>query len=241
MASGGGHLIRCSLTTPTPNPTLTATPPPFLLSESIISTKTPRRNAIFLSIISSLITTPTPSQAFSLGIPGPKEWLKEQKKKASKFLLAPIDSSRQTLHSTFSLLSAMDSGSSTTTTDLEQVQTQLKSAARDCVPQQRNSFVAFQAQTGVEVCTFRLIVKNASSLLDDKDPVKLEAEAMLDNLIRQKLEDCLMDTITSIDKFEQGIKDCLDATATSLVESLICRKEKSQGRMGKACTTIVKK
>ncbi|XP_058081694.1 uncharacterized protein LOC131229715 isoform X3 [Magnolia sinica] len=184
MASGGGHLIRCSLTTPTPNPTLTATPPPFLLSESIISTKTPRRNAIFLSIISSLITTPTPSQAFSLGIPGPKEWLKEQKKKASKFLLAPIDSSRQTLHSTFSLLSAMDSGSSTTTTDLEQVQTQLKSAARDCVPQQRNSFVAFQAQTGVEVCTFRLIVKNASSLLDDKDPVKLEAEAMLDNLIR---------------------------------------------------------
>lgn len=35
-----------------------------------------------------------------------------------------------------------------------------------------------------QVCTFKLIVKNAASLLADKDPVKLEAEAMLDDLIR---------------------------------------------------------
>lgn len=35
-----------------------------------------------------------------------------------------------------------------------------------------------------QVCTFKLIVKNASSLLANKDPVKLEAEAMLDDLIR---------------------------------------------------------
>lgn len=35
-----------------------------------------------------------------------------------------------------------------------------------------------------QVCTFKLIVKNAASLLTDKDPVKLEAEAMLDDLIR---------------------------------------------------------
>ena len=28
----------------------------------------------------------------------------------------------------------------------------LNSAARDCVPEDRNSFVAFQAKTGVEVC-----------------------------------------------------------------------------------------
>lgn len=105
-----------------------------------------------------------------------------------------------------------------------------RSAARDCVPQERNSFVAFQANTGVEVCTFRLIVKNASSLLDNKDPAKLQAEAILDDLIRsfaslnglagdtaielssrrEKLADALMDTISSLNKFEQGIKDCLE-------------------------------
>jgi len=44
-------------------------------------------------------------------------------------------------------------------------------------------FYFFYAQ----VCTFRLIVKNAASLLGKKDPVKLEAEALLDNLIRYPL------------------------------------------------------
>lgn len=44
-------------------------------------------------------------------------------------------------------------------------------------------FFFFYAQ----VCTFRLIVKNAASLLGKKDPVKLEAEALLDNLIRYPL------------------------------------------------------
>ena len=122
------------------------------------------------------------------------------------------------------------SGSNDPNKDLEEVQRLLKSAARDCVPQERNSFVAFQATTGVEVCTFRLILKNAASLLDDKDPVKLEAEAMLNDLIssftslddvtnetdmefaskRQKVADALMDTISSLNKFEQGIKDCLE-------------------------------
>lgn len=106
-----------------------------------------------------------------------------------------------------------------------------RSAARDCVIEDRNSFVAFQANTGVEVCTFRLVVKNASSLLGDKDPVKLEAESMLNDLVRsftslnglvnetdaqfaaerKKVADSLMDTLSSLDKFEQGIKDCLDA------------------------------
>lgn len=36
----------------------------------------------------------------------------------------------------------------------------------------------------MQVCTFRLLVKNAASLLDKGDPVKLEAEAMLNDLIR---------------------------------------------------------
>ena len=43
------------------------------------------------------------------------------------------------------------SGSNEPNKDLEEVQRLLKSAARDCVPQERNSFVAFQATTGVEV------------------------------------------------------------------------------------------
>nr|KYP64588.1 hypothetical protein KK1_019189 [Cajanus cajan] len=77
-----------------------------------------------------------------------------------------------------------ESDATYTDEDLEKIQQLFVSAARDCVPQDRNSFVTFQANTGVEVCTFRLVVKNAASLLGDKDPVKLKAEALLDNLIR---------------------------------------------------------
>ncbi|KAH1123961.1 hypothetical protein GYH30_013944 [Glycine max] len=114
--------------------------------------------------------------------------------------------------------------------DLEKMQQLFISAARDCVPQDRNSFVTLQANTGVEVCTFRLIVKNAASLLGNKDPVKLKAEALLDNLIRsftsvsglasetniqlasdrKKIADAVSDTISDLDKFEQGIRDCLE-------------------------------
>ncbi|KAK4382739.1 hypothetical protein Sango_2843800 [Sesamum angolense] len=118
--------------------------------------------------------------------------------------------------------------------DLGEVQKLLVSAARDCVPQDRNSFVEFQANTGVEVTiivicfnfvwsAFRLIVKNASSLLDDKDPIKLEAEAKLSDLIRyafgkvgfnllqtaERAAGALKDTISSLNNFEQVIKDCL--------------------------------
>ncbi|XP_062022234.1 uncharacterized protein LOC133738669 isoform X2 [Rosa rugosa] len=118
-----------------------------------------------------------------------------------------------------------------TNQEIEEVQRLFRSAARDCVVEDRSSFVAFQADTGVEVCTFRLVVKNAASLLGNKDPVKLEAESMLNDLIRsfsslnvlvnesdvqlasqrKKVADSLMDTISSLDKFEQGIKDCLEA------------------------------
>ena len=38
--------------------------------------------------------------------------------------------------------------------DVEEVQTLLRSAARDCIPKERNSFVAFQAKTGVEVSRY---------------------------------------------------------------------------------------
>lgn len=114
--------------------------------------------------------------------------------------------------------------------DMEEVQGMLRSASRDCVPKERNSFVTFQAKTGVEVCTFQLVLKNAASLLDDNDPTKLEAEASLRDLVRsftslnveanetdiqipssrQKVADALMVTISSLNKFEQGIKDCLE-------------------------------
>ncbi|KAH8489869.1 hypothetical protein Peur_058717 [Populus x canadensis] len=189
--------------------------------------KLSRRDAALLSFLA--LVPSAPASAFSVGISGPKDWLKDQKKKSAKYILAPIDASREILRSAYLLLT--DSQPEFKEEKLEEVQRLLKSAARDCVPQDRNSFVAFQANTGVEVCTFRLIVKNAASLLDKRDPAKLEAEAILDDLIRsftsldglaneanaqlasdrQKVADALMNTISSLDKFEQGVKDCLEA------------------------------
>lgn len=43
--------------------------------------------------------------------------------------------------------------------DLIEVQNLLVSAARDCVPQDRNTFVEFQANTGVEVKNLRALPK----------------------------------------------------------------------------------
>ncbi|XP_057975692.1 uncharacterized protein LOC131163021 isoform X2 [Malania oleifera] len=141
--------------------------------------KISRRDAALLSFFA--LVPPPPATAFTIGISGPKDWLREQKKKASKFLFAPIDASRESLRTAYRLLTP--SGSDDSNRDMGEVLRLLRSAARDCVMQERNLFVAFQASTGVEVCTFRLIVKNASSLLANNDPAKLEAEAMLDDLI----------------------------------------------------------
>lgn len=114
--------------------------------------------------------------------------------------------------------------------DLQDIKGMLKSAARDCVAEDRNSLVSFQAKTGVEVCTFKLVVTNASSLLDDDDSAKLEAEARLSDLIRsftllngvakeadfqlvsdrQKVADAVMDSLMSLHNFEQGIKGCIE-------------------------------
>ncbi|KAH1244336.1 hypothetical protein AAZX31_06G030400 [Glycine max] len=185
-----------------------------------------RRDIALLSFFS--LSLSAPSSAIDIGISGPKDWLKEQKKKASKYLLAPVDASRQILRSAYLTLTETDAAY--TDEDLEKMQQLFISAARDCVPQDRNSFVTLQANTGVEVCTFRLIVKNAASLLGNKDPVKLKAEALLDNLIRsftsvsglasetniqlasdrKKIADAVSDTISDLDKFEQGIRDCLE-------------------------------
>ncbi|XP_078179953.1 plasma membrane fusion protein [Carex rostrata] len=183
---------------------------------------TNRRAVILVFLVPSLACSGS-APAICLGIPGPKEWLREQKKKTSKYVLAPIDASHQTLQKAYQLLKTAGPA------ELEQIRGLLTSATRDCVPDQRNSIVAFQSRTGVEVCTFSLVLKNASSLLDDKDPVKLEAEADLNQLIRsfsdigilmetsnfelssdrKQIEDKLMDTISLLDKFEQGVKSCL--------------------------------
>ncbi|XP_015933901.1 uncharacterized protein LOC107460089 isoform X3 [Arachis duranensis] len=188
-----------------------------------------RRGAVLLSFLAhTSFLSLTPASAIEFGISGPKDWLKDQKKKAYKFLLAPVDASRESLRSAYLLL--MEPEAVYSEEDLQKFQDLFRSAARDCVPQERNSFVNFQANTGVEVCTFRLIVKNAASLLGNKDPVKLKAEDLLDNLIRsftsvtglaskaniqlssdrRKIADAVSETISSLDKFEQGIRDCLE-------------------------------
>ncbi|GMY05874.1 LIMR family protein [Fagus crenata] len=50
--------------------------------------------------------------------------------------------------------SAAAKDSEYTNKDLEEIQVLVRSAARDCVPQERNSIVSFQASTGVECSAF---------------------------------------------------------------------------------------
>ncbi|EOA13948.1 hypothetical protein CARUB_v10027066mg [Capsella rubella] len=189
-----------------------------------------RDTVVLISSAASLLLSLTPSDpasAFSLGISGPKEWLKDQKKKSSRFLLAPIDASREALRSAYL---SITSESEYSDKDLENLQNLFKSSARDCVPKERSSLVDFQSKSGVEVCTFKLVVKNAASLLDDKDPLKLEAENILSELVRsfgslivltngidmnlpsdrKKLADAVTEAISYLDKFEKGVKDCLE-------------------------------
>ncbi|CAI9281691.1 unnamed protein product [Lactuca saligna] len=201
-------------------------------SSSLSLVPTTRRKAAAGVILTSIVSLihflhqPPVATAFSLGISGPKDWLREQKKKASKYLLAPIDASRNSLQAAYLIITSGTSPEK----DLEEVRRLLISASRDCIPQERNSIVTFQSNTGVEVCTFKLVLKNAASLLEDTDPTKVEAEVKLTDLERslsslntvangtsprlvsdrQKVADALMDTISSLNKFEQGVKDCLE-------------------------------
>ncbi|KAL6637952.1 hypothetical protein ACP70R_025524 [Stipagrostis hirtigluma subsp. patula] len=185
---------------------------------------TSRRAALLALILAASPARPA-AAAFSLGIPGPKELLREQKKKSASFLLAPIAASRDTLLKAQALLASPNASAE----DAEEVRGRIGAAGRDCVPRQRNSLVAFQSRTGVEVCTFSLILKNAASLLADKDPLKVEADTRLGELIqsfsdlgtlvdnsnfeltgdREKMKDGLLSTISALDKFEQSVKDCI--------------------------------
>ncbi|CAI9116751.1 OLC1v1017985C1 [Oldenlandia corymbosa var. corymbosa] len=222
-----------SSTTSTTLPAAPFRPPPPTPSEhSTLEISRRRTTVVLVSFITAplllTVSSPPAASAFSLGISGPKDWLKEQKKKSSRYLLAPIDASRNSLRSAYLLLTKGETEFGEN--DLEEVRKLITSAARDCVVQDRNAFVAFQANTGVEVCTFRLILKNAASLLGDKDPIKLEAEAKLTDMLRslaslsditneisapvsdnrQKVASALTDALYSLDNFEQGIKDCLE-------------------------------
>ncbi|CAM0876497.1 unnamed protein product [Alopecurus aequalis] len=184
-----------------------------------------RRAALLALVLAASPARPAAAAAFSFSFPGPKEMLREQKRKSARFLLAPIAASRETLVKAQALLASENASSA----DAEEVRGRLSAAGRDCVPRERNSIVAFQSQTGVEVCTFSLILKNAASLLDNKDPLKVEADARLAELIesfadlgnlvdtsnfelsadRKKMKDDLLSTISALDKYEQGVKDCL--------------------------------
>ncbi|XP_010943014.1 uncharacterized protein [Elaeis guineensis] len=241
VAMGGGRGVdvihSCPIRPPpsrrcpakNPLPSKDANPRELQITHTPLCSKAPRRDALLLFALPALLPSLADSSsaaAFSLGIPGPKDWLRDQKKKAARFILAPIEDSRESLRNAYLLLSS-EAGSPVE--DSGEVRRLLNLAVKDCVPQRRSSLVEFQSRTGVEVCTFRLLVKNAASLLDKGDPVKLDVEAMLNDLIRsfsllgsvidssnfefttdrQKVKDGLMDTISSLDRFEQGIKNCL--------------------------------
>ncbi|KAL6894175.1 hypothetical protein ACP4OV_008273 [Aristida adscensionis] len=138
------------------------------------------RRAALLAVILAASPARPAAAGFSLGIPGPKELLREQKKKSAPFLLAPIAASRDTLVKAQALLASPTASAE----DAEEVRGRIGAAGRDCVPRERNSIVAFQSRTGVEVCTFSLILKNAASLLANKDPLKVEADARLAELVQ---------------------------------------------------------
>lgn len=239
-ATGPVHLIHPPATPSSPSPPV-ASPctkqlrfptPPEPPKEHVSLREMRRRGAslLFLSLAAALPASPLsatrPPAAAAFGISGPKEWLRDQKKKAAKYILAPIEASRRSLEAATPILA---SGSVSSAADVEQLQKLINAAARDCVPEERNSVVAFQARTGVEVCTFTLLVKNAASLLDDRDPVKLDTEAKLDKLVRSftslgRLLDvsnlelaferknaaaALKETMVALDNFEGAIKKCL--------------------------------
>jgi hypothetical protein len=105
------------------------------------------------------------------------------------------------------------------------------------MPAQPGSITEIQTRTGVEVCTFRLVLKNAASLLDKNDPLKVNADAALDALIRstfpftfwsfvaldrlladgaagatsrrENVMGALKETTVALDSFERGVRNCL--------------------------------
>lgn len=154
--------------------------------------------------------------------------MKGQKRKTVQFLMNPIEASRNRLSSAVLLLSSAEGS---TFENYEEAGRLVKVAARDCTPTEAGSILDFQTRSGVEICTFKLILKNAASLLPDGDPVKLSAAAALNDLIRSfttvdalltsggasaatqrdDVMGALKKTMTALDTFQQGVQSCLDA------------------------------
>ncbi|KAL2633460.1 hypothetical protein R1flu_004939 [Riccia fluitans] len=186
-----------------------------------------RRAALCLLGAVSLSAIPCDeAAAFSPGFSGLKDWLQGQKQKNPQFLLAPILASRERLNSVLLLLTKLGELSKE---DLEEAARLVKVASRDCMPALDGSLIGFQSKTGVEVCTFKLVLKNAASLLADDDPLKLTAEenlqaltrsfVILDGLLagtnvsdsvdRGSLIRALKNASLSLDEFDAGVRACL--------------------------------
>ncbi|CAI7732876.1 unnamed protein product [Closterium sp. NIES-53] len=122
--------------------------------------------AVALSL--GIAATAAPGSAQAFGLSGPKEWLKAQKRKSMQFLLNPLMVSSARLAAAKAEFEA-----STTPSELASVQAGVREASLDCL--------APGFTPGVELCTFKLILKNAASLLDKNDPaLVLGEEALLD-------------------------------------------------------------
>ncbi|CAI5468870.1 unnamed protein product [Closterium sp. Yama58-4] len=122
--------------------------------------------AVALSL--GIAATAAPESAQAFGLSGPKEWLKAQKRKSMQFLLNPLMVSSAHLAAAKAEFEA-----STTPSELASVQAGVREASLDCL--------APGFTPGVELCTFKLILKNAASLLDKNDPaLVLGEEALLD-------------------------------------------------------------
>lgn len=106
------------------------------------------------------------AQAF--GLSGPKDWLREQKKRTAPNLLKPIEASRSRLDRVVTLLEGADGGER-----YGEAIDVVHAAARDCTAPGG----AFQA------CTYGLILKNAASLVGDGEGTRLQANAALEDLI----------------------------------------------------------
>ncbi|CAI5467218.1 unnamed protein product [Closterium sp. Yama58-4] len=132
----------------------------------LLAPSTAAAAAVALSL--GIAATAAPGSAQAFGLAGPKEWLKAQKRKSMQFLLNPLMVSSARLAAAKAEFEA-----ATTPSELASVQAGVREASLDCL--------APGFTPGVELCTFKLILKNSASLLDKNDPaLVLGEEALLD-------------------------------------------------------------
>eukprot|EP00850_Spirogloea_muscicola_P020802 SM000227S07448 [mRNA] locus=s227:154871:157281:+ [translate_table: standard] len=175
-----------------------------------------------------------PRPAHALGFSGLKDLLTEQKKRTADFLYRPIERSRAKLDQVLRLVGVEVAGDDA----LREAIDLTTAAARDCILPNAGSLAGFQLSTGIEasahslcllVCTFKLILKNAASLLDNADARKLDGEAALADLVRNftalkgelldsvskrtgersGLTAAVKDTVAALDNFQASIKEVL--------------------------------